>query len=91
MLQRQPSVQSLSLYNLEYDDDDIPDLSVHSTLFRHPIQLKWLDTYSLLLFKDVWDPLHASELDITVESFHLRFANMSRTLRKTAYSLFLGS
>lgn len=84
----QPSLQSISLYNLEYDDAHIPDLSANSTVFRRPIHLKKLDTYSLLLLKSVWDPLHSSELDITVESFHLRFANMPGEIRE-AYTPFI--
>ena len=84
----QPSVRSISLYDLQLDDDKFLDLSVNLTVLRHPINVEKLDTNYPLLLKDVWDPLLCSELDITVDSFnlYLRLANVSREGRET-YSL----
>jgi len=69
----QPSIESITLYNLQFYDEPIPIPSQHSLTFRRPIYLTTLDTCSLLLLKDVWDPLHTDDLDITIESFHVRF------------------
>ena len=55
----QPSVRSISLYDLQLDDDKLPDLSVNLTVLRRPINVEKLDTNSPLLLKDVWDPLPA--------------------------------
>jgi len=77
----QSSIKSIDLYNLQYYGGPIPNLSQHPSTFRHPIHLTSLDTCSLLLFKDVWDPLHANDLDITVESFHVRLLAMNRNDR----------
>lgn len=72
-----PSLETLSLYNLQYDD--IHDLSGKSSIFQRRFRFKSLDTSSLVLLKDVWDPAVTKTLDITVESFHLRLlALMSR-------------
>jgi hypothetical protein len=79
----QPSIKSIALYNLQFRDDPIPNLAQHSLTFRRPIHLTLLDTCSLLLFKDVWDPLHTNDLDITVESFHVRQVPMTRRDRAT--------
>ncbi|KDR66715.1 hypothetical protein GALMADRAFT_1138844 [Galerina marginata CBS 339.88] len=78
----QPSITSMTLYNLDFDDENFPDLSQHSSIFRRHIHLTVLDTCSLLLFKDVWDPLGANQLDITVESFHIRLIPMTRRGRE---------
>ncbi|KAF8965964.1 hypothetical protein BDZ97DRAFT_741941 [Flammula alnicola] len=83
----QPSVKSITLYNLQFDDEAIPNLSQYSSTFRRRIHLTLLDTSSLMLFKDVWDPLRANDLDITVESFHIRLVPMTRSDRK-AYTPF---
>ena len=83
----QPSIKSITLYNLQFHEEPIPNLSQHSSTFRRPIHLTSLDTCSLLLFKDVWDPLHANDLDITVESFHVRLVAMTRNDR-AAYTPF---
>lgn len=83
----QPSIKSITLYNLQFDDEPIPNLSQHSSIFRRPIHLTKLDTCSLLLLKDVWDPLCANDLDITVESFHVRLVPMTRSGR-AAYTPF---
>jgi hypothetical protein len=84
----QPSIKSITLYNLHfYGDVPIPDLSQHASIFRRPIHLTSLDTCSLLMFKDVWDPLHANDLDITVESFHVRLIPLARRDR-VAYTPF---
>jgi len=77
----QSSIKSIALYNLRYYGGPTPNLSQHSSTFRHPIHLTSLDTCSLLLFKDVWDPLHANDLDITVESFHVRLLAMNQNDR----------
>ena len=82
----QPSVRSISLYDLQLDDDKLPDLSVNLTVLCRPMNVEKLDTNSPLLLKDVWDPLLCSELDITVDSFYLPLANMSREGGET-YSL----
>ena len=60
----QPSVRSISLYesesyDLQLDDDKLPDLSVNLTVLHRPINVEKLDTNSPLLLKDVWDPLPA--------------------------------
>jgi hypothetical protein len=73
----QPSIKSITLYNLQFYDQPIPNLSQHSFTFRRPFHLTTLDTCSLLLLKDVWDPLRANDLDITVESFHVRLAPLA--------------
>ncbi|KAF8960896.1 hypothetical protein BDZ97DRAFT_1274992 [Flammula alnicola] len=83
----QPSLKSITLYNLQFDDEAIPNLSQHSSTFRRRIHLTSLDTCSLLLLKDVWDPLRANDLDITVESFHVRLVPMTRSNRE-AYTPF---
>ncbi|KAF8164740.1 hypothetical protein B0H34DRAFT_209156 [Crassisporium funariophilum] len=83
----QPSLKSITLYNLQFDDNFIPDLSQHSSIFRRRIHLKLLDTTSLLLLKDVWDPLRAKDLDITVDSFHVRLVHMTRS-NVEAYTAF---
>lgn len=84
----QPSIKSITLYNLQFDDEPIPNLSQYSSTFRRPIHLMLLDTCSLLLLKHVWDPLHATDLDITVESFHVRLVPMTRSDR-AAYTPFI--
>ncbi len=53
----QPSVRSISLYDLQFDGDFLPNLSANPTILRHPIDIEKFDTNSLLLFEDVWDPL----------------------------------
>ncbi|KAF8804061.1 hypothetical protein BYT27DRAFT_7340372 [Phlegmacium glaucopus] len=84
----QPSIKSITLYNLQFNDDDIPDLSRDASIFRRQIHLETLDTTSLLLLKDVWDPQGTNDLDVTVESFHLRLPQMSR-LNREAYTPFI--
>ena len=84
----QPSVRSISLFDLQFDDSELPDLSTNPTIFRRPIHLEKLDTSSLILFKDVWDPLHTNDLDITVDSFYMRFANISSRDRATYVPFF---
>jgi hypothetical protein len=84
----QPSMKSITLYNLQFYDEPMPDLSQHASTFRRPIHLTSLDTCSLLMFKDVWDPLHTNDLDITVESFHVRLAAMTWNDR-AAYTPFI--
>ncbi len=84
----QPSVRSISIYDLQFDDAELPDLSVYPTIFRRPIHMEKLDTSSLILFKDVWDPLHTNDLDITVDSFYMRFANISSRDRATYVPFF---
>ena len=84
----QPSIKSITLYNLQFYHDPIPNLSQYSSTFRRrPVHLKLLDTCSLLAFKDVWDPLHANDLDITVESFHVRLIPLT-TKDRAAYTPF---
>jgi len=83
----QPSIKSIGLYNLQFDDEPIPNLSQYSSTFRRRIHLTTLDTCSLLLLKDVWDPLHANDLDITVESFYVRLVPLTRSDR-AAYTPF---
>ena len=88
----QPSIKSITLYNLQFYHDPIPNLSQYSLTFRRPIHLKLLDTCSLLAFKDVWDPLRADDLDITVESFHIRLiplATRDRAVYTPFFSRFL--
>jgi len=82
------SIKSITLYNLQFYDEPIPNLTQHSLTFRRPIHLTTLDTFSLLIFKDVWDPLHTNDLDITVESFHVRWVPMTWNER-TAYLPFI--
>ena len=77
------SIQSITLYNLQFYDGPTPNLSQHSFVFRRPIHLATLDTRSLLYFKNVWDPIHANDLDITVESFHVRLMPLIRRYRAT--------
>ena len=84
----QPSVKSITLYNLQFDDEAIPDLLQHSSTFRRQIHFTSLDTCSLMLFKDVWDPIHTTNLDITVESFHVRLVPMTRSDRATCSPFF---
>ena len=84
----QPSMKSITLYNQQFYHDPIPNLSQHSSTFRRPIHLTSLDTCSLLMFKDVWDPLHTNDLDITVESFHVRLVAMTWDDR-AAYTPFI--
>ncbi|KAF8970808.1 hypothetical protein BDZ97DRAFT_1405098 [Flammula alnicola] len=83
-----PSLKSITLYNLQFDDEVIPNLSQHSSTFRRRFHLKSLDTSSLLLLKDVWDPLRANDLDITVESFHVRLVPMTRSNREAYIPFF---
>jgi hypothetical protein len=73
----QPSIKSITLYDLQFPYEPIPDLSQHASTFRRPIHLKTLDTRSLLVFKDVRGPLHTNDLDITVESFHVRLVPLA--------------
>ncbi|KAF8963804.1 hypothetical protein BDZ97DRAFT_976535 [Flammula alnicola] len=83
-----PSTKTITLYNLQFDDDEIPDLSHNSSTFRRQIHLKSLDACSLLLLKDVWDPLGTNHLDVTVESFQLRLDPVSWRNRE-AYTPFI--
>lgn len=66
----QPSVETLTLYNIRLDE--IPDLSQQSSIFHRRFRFKTLDSHSLVLLKDVWDPSVTKDFDITVQSFHLR-------------------
>jgi len=78
----QPSIKLMTLYNLQFDDEPIPNISQYTSIFRRQIHLTLLDTSSLLLFKDVWDPLHTNDLDITVESFQVRLVPLTRSDRE---------
>ncbi|KDR70102.1 hypothetical protein GALMADRAFT_145126 [Galerina marginata CBS 339.88] len=73
----QPAIKSVTLYNLQFYDEEIPDLSKELSIFQLRMQFESLDTCSLLLLKDVWDPLRTKHLEVTVDSFHLRLIPMT--------------
>ena len=77
----QLSVETLTLYNIQLDE--IPDLSQQSSIFHRHFCFKSLDSHSLVLLKDVWDPSVAKHLDIAVESFHLRLVSLTRRDRES--------
>ncbi|KAF8326761.1 hypothetical protein F5887DRAFT_1084273 [Amanita rubescens] len=68
-----PSVKTVSFRRLRFRE--IPNLLPHSALFHRPFRLRVLDSNSLALFKDVWNPLTNPELDIAVQDFHIRSPN----------------
>ena len=76
----QPSLHSLSMYNLHFGQTH--DLSLDLSTFQRPFHFKTFDSISLIPFKDVWDPATTKDPDITVESFHLRLNSLSSVERK---------
>lgn len=64
-----PSVETLTFRNLRFDD--IPKLSHRLPLFRRPIRFRMLDSISLALFKEAFNPLILSGLNIAVKTFHI--------------------
>ncbi|KAF5382136.1 hypothetical protein D9615_004301 [Tricholomella constricta] len=78
----QPSTAMITAYNLKHEDGD--DLSAISSIFQQQFRLKTLDSYSLVLLKDVWDPLRFKDLNVTVESFHLRLLDLATSDRETS-------
>ena len=76
----QSSVKTLTLYRILLDK--IPDLSQHYSIFHQRFRFKTLDGYSLVLFIDVWDPSVSKDLNIAVESFHLRLETLTQRVRE---------
>ena len=76
----QSSVKTLTLYNIVLDD--IPDLSKQHSIFHRRFRFKSLDSHSLVFFVDVWDPSVTNDLDIAVESFHLRLDSLTQRERE---------
>ncbi|KIL66668.1 hypothetical protein M378DRAFT_160688 [Amanita muscaria Koide BX008] len=65
-----PSVKTLALRRLRYRE--IPDLLPHSSIFRRPFRFRAFDSTSLMLLKDVLDPLTNPDLDVAVQTFHIQ-------------------
>jgi len=65
-----PSINALTFCDLGFDR--VPDLSGCLPLFNGPLRFASLDSLSLILFKDVWDPLFAFGPDIRVKAFDLQ-------------------
>lgn len=76
----QPSLERITTYNLQYDE--IHDLPGTSSIFQRRFCFTSLDCSSLVLFKDVWDPPATKDLDVRVESFHLRLLSLTSTERE---------
>ncbi|KAF8344956.1 hypothetical protein F5887DRAFT_968704 [Amanita rubescens] len=70
-----PSVKTLALRRLRYNE--IPDLLPHSSIFRRPLRFRAFDSTSLMLLKDVLDPLTNPDLDVSVQTFHIQAPNPS--------------
>ena len=64
-----PTVETLAFRNLRFDD--IPKLSPRLPLFQRPIRFRMLDSISLALFKEVFDPLTLPGLNVAVKTFHI--------------------
>ena len=77
----QPSLDSLSMYDLQFGQRH--DLSGDLSTFERHFHFKTFDSISLIPFKDVWDPATTKDLDLTVESFHLRLNSLSSVERKS--------
>lgn len=65
-----PSLKTLALRQLRYSE--IPDLLPHSSIFRRPFRFKAFDSTSLMVLKDVFDPLTNPHLDVVVQTFHIQ-------------------
>jgi hypothetical protein len=65
-----PSVKTLAFRELRYFE--MADLSDHLSIFNRPFRFRMFDNGSLVLFKDVFDPLVNPGLDVVVQAFHIR-------------------
>jgi len=65
-----PSLRRLSLADMEFDR--MPNLSGRPSLFHRPLCFTSLDSRSVVLFKDAWDPSTSHDLDIKVQAFDLQ-------------------